>query len=133
MDHRIPTGDAKPIKMADRSRTPHQHEIIDKFIADGFAEGIIEPAHGPSWASALHVVRKKDNTYRPCVDYRRVNDVTIKDVYPLVRIGDCHHFLQGANFFTTLDLKSGYWQLRVAPEDRDKTTFTSRSGLYRFW
>lgn len=93
------------------------------------------PLHGSTMSSqdsALHLVQKKDGSYRPCVDYRRLNDVTIRDAYPLVRIDDCLQFLQGSRYFTTIDLKSGYWQLRVAEEDRDKTTFTSRHGLYRF-
>uniref|UniRef100_H3G554 Reverse transcriptase domain-containing protein n=1 Tax=Phytophthora ramorum TaxID=164328 RepID=H3G554_PHYRM len=69
---------------------------------------------------------------RFCVDYRALNSVTKKDVYPLPRIDETLEALGGAQLFTTLDLRSGYWQISVAPEDRDKTAFTTKQGLYRF-
>uniref|UniRef100_H3G5E8 Reverse transcriptase domain-containing protein n=1 Tax=Phytophthora ramorum TaxID=164328 RepID=H3G5E8_PHYRM len=69
---------------------------------------------------------------RFCVDYRALNKVTKKDVYPLPRIDETLEALGGARLFTTLDLRSGYWQISVAPGDRDKTAFTTKRGLYRF-
>ncbi len=95
-------------------------------------KGVIEPCDGP-WASPIVLVGKKDGTTRFCVDFRRLNDVTRKDAYPLPRIEDNLDTLQGAKYYSTLDLLSGFWQVDVAPEDRDKTAFcVGGGGLYRF-
>ncbi len=66
------------------------------------------------------------------MDYRRLNDVTKKDAYPLPRIDDCLDCLSGARYFSTLDLQSGYWQLEVEEDDKPKTAFITRSGLYEY-
>ena len=78
------------------------------------------------------LVRKKDNTLRFCVDYRKVNELTKKDVYPLPRVDDNLENLSGSRWFSTLDLLSGYWQVEVAECDRDKTAFVMKEGLYEF-
>src|SRR5437867_9987142 len=93
--------------------------------------GIIEPAASP-WASNLVVVTKKDGSLRLCVDFRGVNNVTRKDSYPLPRIADCLDALGSANYFSTFDLRSGYFQIAMEEDDRDKTAFLTRRGSYRF-
>ncbi|GFW44473.1 retrovirus-related Pol polyprotein from transposon 412 [Trichonephila clavipes] len=80
---------------------------------------IIEPSSSP-WASPIVLVRKKDGSTRFCVDYRKFSDVTKKDSYPLPRIDDTLDTLSGHKWFSTLDLKSGYWQVEIHPEDREK-------------
>ena len=77
-------------------------------------------------------VRKKDGTVRPCVDYRKLNEVTRKDAYPLPRIDDCLDSMSGAKLFSTIDLQSGYWQIGVRECDRPKTAVVTRSGLYEY-
>ncbi|CAK1599009.1 unnamed protein product [Parnassius mnemosyne] len=79
-------------------------------------DGVIEPSSSP-WCSP---VKKKDGSMRFCVDYRRLNDVTRKDSYPLPRIDDTLDMLTGVKWFSTLDLKSGYWQVEIDPKDKEK-------------
>ena len=76
------------------------------------------------------MVTKKDGSKRFCVDYRKLNDVTTKDAYPLPRIDDSLDQLSGAEWFSCLDLNSGYWQVEVEESDRPKTAFVSRQGLF---
>ena len=94
-------------------------------------EGVIEPSNSP-WASPIVLVKKKDGSTRFYVDYRKLNSVTRKDSYPLPRIDDTLEALSGATWFSTLDLKSGYWQVEVHPSDRDKTAFSTGKGLWQF-
>ena len=78
------------------------------------------------------LVTKKDGSLRLSVDYRRVNDLTLKDSYPLPRINDSIDALRGSKWFSTLDLASGYWQDPMNPKDIDKTAFTTPFGLFQF-
>ena len=92
----------------------------------------IRPSTSP-WASPVVMVKKKDGTMRFCADFRKMNDATIKDAHPLPRIDDTLESLHGAQYFTTLDLKSGYWQVPIKEEDKEKTVFRTSSGqLYEF-
>ena len=93
--------------------------------------GVIEPTL-TEWASPMFFVPKKDGTMQFCVDYRKLNAVTVRDSYPLLRMDECIDSLGDATVFTTLDCNNGYWQVEIAEKDRDKTTFASHSGLHRF-
>ncbi|GBL81222.1 Transposon Ty3-I Gag-Pol polyprotein [Araneus ventricosus] len=93
--------------------------------------GIIEESSGPS-ASPIVLVKKKDGSTRFCVDYRKLNEIMIKDNYPLPRIDDTLDALNGSQWFSTLDLESGYWQVEIQPEDKEKTAFTTGQGLWQF-
>ena len=84
------------------------------------------------WASPSVLVRKRDGSVRWCIDLRKLNDVTVKDCYPLPLLQDCIDALEGCRYFTTLDMASGYYQLEVAEEDRDKAAFVTKYGLFSF-
>lgn len=93
--------------------------------------GVIVPSNS-AWASPVVLVGKKDGTKRFCVDYRALNGVTQKDLYPLPRTEELLDELGKAQWFSKLDLKSGYWHIVVDPVDRSKTAFITRDGLYEF-
>jgi len=93
--------------------------------------GEIEPSSA-EWAFSVVLVPKSDGMMPFCVDYRRLNEGTVRDVYLLPRMDDCINFLGDAKVFSTLDFYSGYWQIPVADEDRDKTTFVCHEGAYRY-
>ncbi|GBL63149.1 Retrovirus-related Pol polyprotein from transposon 297, partial [Araneus ventricosus] len=129
--HRINTGDHPPIKQYPRRLPLARKEEAEHLVQEMVDNGIIEESSGP-WASPIVLVKKKDGSTRFCVDYRKLNEITKKDSYPLPRIDDTLDALNGSQWFTTLDLKSGYWQVEVRTEDREKTAFTTGQGLWQF-
>ena len=92
--------------------------------------GAIEPATS-EWASPVVSVPKKDGSLMFCIEYRRLNAKTVPDAYLLPHMDDCLDSLGDAAVFTTLDCNSGYWQVPIAPEDMDKTIFTTHLGTFR--
>ena len=94
-------------------------------------KGVIEQSTSP-WASPIVLVQKKDGTIRFCVDYRKLNNVTCKDAYPLPRVDDTLDTLFGSQWFSTIDLVSGYWQVEIEEPDRPKTAFCATEGLFQF-
>jgi len=92
---------------------------------------VIEPSDS-AYASPVVVVPKPDGTWRFCVDYRKVNAKMIKQAYPLPRPDEAFAAMTGAQYFSTIDMASGYWQIEMDPEDKHKTAFTSHRGLYQF-
>jgi hypothetical protein len=93
--------------------------------------GYIRLSSSP-WGALILFVQKKDGSQRMCVDYRSLNDVTIKNKYPLPRIDDLFDQMRGARVFFKIDLRSGYHQMKIRPSNIPKTTFYTRYGLYKF-
>jgi hypothetical protein len=116
----------QPYRMA-----PVEHEEVKKTIDELLAKGYIRCNFSP-WAFPVLLVEKKDGAKRMCVDYRDLNAVTIKNKHPLPRIEDLFDQLQGACVFSKIDLRSGYHQLKIRPEDIPKTAFTCKYGLYEY-
>ncbi|GJY49451.1 putative reverse transcriptase domain-containing protein [Tanacetum coccineum] len=96
-----------------------------------FEKGFIRPSSSP-WGALVLFVKKKDGTFRMCIDYRELNKLTIKNRYPLPRIDDLFDQLQGSSVYSKINLRSGYHQLRVREEDIPKTAFKTRYGHYEF-
>ncbi len=131
IQHTISTGNARPIRQPPR-RPPKAFEGEEEIIIQKQLEAGIITESTSAWASPMVFVRKKDGSTRSCIDYRRLNSVTEFCAYPIPRVDDCLDCLHGAKIFSTLDLQSGYWQIEVKEEDRPKTAFVTRSGLYQY-
>ena len=161
--HYIDTCGSAPICQPPR-RVPRQFEAEEeKYLQEQLQTGVIVPSSS-AWASPVVLVRKKsdntvrwcidyrrlnevtvkdaypipridmksDNTVRWCIDYRRLNEVTVKDAYPIPRIDMSIDCLGSAQFFSTLDLQAGYWQLMLEETSRPKTAFITKYGLYEY-
>jgi hypothetical protein len=123
-------GTAPISKRAYRVPEPELVEL-KKQIDEMLEKGYIRPSTSP-WAAPLLFVEKKDGTKRMCIDYRALNEVTVKNKYPLPRIVDLFDQLRGASVFSKIDLRLGYHQLRIRPAVILKTTFITKYGLYEF-
>ncbi|CAI5678540.1 unnamed protein product [Oreochromis niloticus] len=131
VQHTIDTGAAAPIRLRPHRLPLAKRQAAEELIKEMAANGVIEPSDSP-WAAPVVMVRKKTGGWRPCVDYRRLNAVTRKDSYPLPRIDDALDYIAGSSWFSSLDLRSGYWQVELAAEARPKTAFTIGQGLWQF-
>ena len=129
--HHIDTGDSQPIHQLPRRVSPARRQEVRQLLNEMLKNDIIQPSNSP-WSSPIILVRKRDGSTRFCVDYRKVNSVTRKDAYPLPRVDDILDTLGDSKWFSTLDLKSGYWQVEVDSSSREKTAFTTSEGLYEF-
>lgn len=129
IEHSIDTRDAKPIKQHMR-RTPacfvNEEEAHLKKMMDA---GVIQESVS-EWASSPVLIRKRDGSVRWCIDYRALNEVTVKDTFPLPLVEDCLDTLAGNVWFSKLDANSAYWQVKVKEEDRQKTAFLTKFGLF---
>ena len=111
--------------------SPRELEEVKRQVAELLAKGLIEPSQSP-FASPVLFVQKKDGTLRMCIDYRALNRITVRNQWPLPRIDVLLDSLHSATILSTLDLASGYHQIRISEEDRPKTAFRTPMGLYQF-
>ncbi|GBC25874.2 retroviral-like aspartic protease 1 [Rhizophagus irregularis DAOM 181602=DAOM 197198] len=130
-EHIIITEEVPPIKKRAYRTAPKENEFIESEINDMLEQGLIESSTS-HWSFPVVVVKKKNGKLRFCVNYKPLNDITKKDNYPLPRIDELLDSLQDAQWFTTLDLALGYWQIKVRAEDQEKTAFITKFGTYEF-
>ena len=121
----------RPVKQKPYQAAHIHREFIDKEISALLQQDLIRHSKSP-WASSIVVLDKKDGTYRLCIDYRKLNAVTIKDTYPLPRIQEVLDGLAGSSFFSTFDMASGYWQVEMAEAAKEKTAFCAPAGLFEW-
>ena len=131
LHHSINTGNSPPVRQPVRRIPPSRREEVKGLLNQMLEREIIEPSSSP-WASPVVLVQKKDGSTRFCIDYRKLNQVTRKDAYPLPRIDMTLDTLHGSKWFTTLDLLSGYWQVEMKAADKEKTAFCTTEGLFQF-
>ncbi|GFX55586.1 retrovirus-related Pol polyprotein from transposon 17.6 [Trichonephila clavipes] len=110
---------------------PSKKEILKREIDRFIAEGIIEECESP-YAFTVSLIPKPNGTFRLCIDYRKLNEITVADTYPLPRMDDLLHQARLTPFMSTLDLRAGYHQIKVHVEDQDKTAFVCPFGTYRY-
>jgi hypothetical protein len=110
ISHRIPTGDHPPIRETLRQHPTAYLEQIDAQVDQMLKQGVIEPCTSP-WAANIVLVRQKLGGIRCAIDYRKLNSISSHDSYPLPRIQSCLNALQGNSWYSTVDLRSGFWQV----------------------
>ena len=122
---------AAPIAKAPYRLVPPEMQELSSQLQELLGKGFIRPSSSP-WGAPILFVKKKDGSHRMCIDYRELNKLTVKNRYPLPRIDDLFYQLQGASWFSKIDLRSGYHQMRVRDGDIQKTSFRTRYGHYEF-
>lgn len=131
IEHFINTGTHTPISCAPYRLSPAMKDKLKIEIAEMLKKGIIEEGESP-WAFPVVLIPKKTGEVRVCVDYRKLNAITITDKYPLPRMDDLLHAAKATSYMSTIDLKSGYWQIKMSEKDKNKTAFTTPFGIYIF-
>ncbi|GFV63426.1 retrovirus-related Pol polyprotein from transposon 297 [Trichonephila clavipes] len=131
LEHHINTGNSPPISVPPYRMSPVKKEISRKEIEDLLEKDIIEECESPYGAPVV-LIPKPNNEFRLCIDYRKLNEVTVSATYPLPRMDDLPQEAKHTTYISTIDLKSGYHQVNVNPADRDKTAFVCPFGTYRF-
>ncbi|GKA53233.1 putative reverse transcriptase domain-containing protein [Tanacetum coccineum] len=122
---------AAPVARAPYRLAPSEMKELSEQLKELSNKGFIRPSSSP-WGAPVLFVKKKDGSFRMCIDYRELNKLTVKNRYPLPRIDDLFDQLQGSSVYSKIDLRSGYHQLRVREEDIPKTAFRTRYGHYEF-
>ncbi|CAF4077516.1 unnamed protein product [Adineta steineri] len=122
---------SQPCNLPPYRIAPARRQIVEQNLREMLQDNVIVPSKSP-WASPVVLAPKKDGTLRFCVDYRKLNAMTVRDAYPIPRIDDTLDSLQEAKFISTLDLRTGYWQVEMDERSREKTAFITQKGLFEF-
>ena len=130
VEHRIRMNDTRPFQERSRRLAPGDLDDLRRHLQDLLAAGIIKESRSP-FASPIVVARKKSGKIRMCIDYRTLNARTVPDQYTVPRINDALDSLNGSRWFTVIDLRSGYYQIKMANEDKEKTAFICPLGFFQ--
>ncbi|KAL1138339.1 hypothetical protein AAG570_008403 [Ranatra chinensis] len=132
VQHVVDTGDSKPIKQRYYPVSPVLERAMHAEMDEMLLAGVVEPSKS-AWSSPVVMIRKKDGSYRFCVDYRKVNAVTRRDAYPVHYVNHILDRPRNARYFSSLDAKSAYWQVPLSEESKERTAFTvPGTGLFQF-
>ncbi len=131
MPHTIQTSSDKPIFIPRYRRSNYENDLITTEVKLKLDANIIKPSNSP-YSSSVVLFPKPDGSKRVCIDYRKLNAITVPDHFPMPRFQDNLDSLSGSVFFTTLDLFSGYFQTFFEPASIQKTAFTTSNGHYEF-
>ena len=130
--HNIKLSDETTFKEPHRRIPPALFQEVREHLTEMIEAGTIRPSNTP-YSSNVVIVRKKDDTIRFCIEFRKLNNKTVKDAYAIPRVEDTLHLFAGAKYFTKLDLRSGYWQVEINEKDKHKTAFqVGTLGFYEF-
>ena len=127
----IDTGDAPPLKQAARRLPFSVHQEVARQLKEMQRDRVIEPSNFP-WASHVVLVRKRNGSHRFCVDYRGLNTLTKADTFPLPRVDELLDQLGKSKYFSTIDLATGFWQIKMHSDSREETAFVTTQGLFHF-
>ena len=130
-EHKILLTDSNPVRAKTYPVPYSLRETVKEELADMVKLGVIEPSDSP-YSSPLLMLKKKDGTNRPVVDYRNLNRVTVFDAEPMPNADDIFARLAGSRFYSKMDFSKGYWQIPMSDSDRSKTAFSTPVGLYQF-
>ncbi len=130
-EHKIDLTDPEPFKEKQRPVPPGMYQELKNHISELLTAGVIEESHGP-WSSNIVLVRKRDNSLRLCIDYRRLNKNSKIDCYNIARIEPLLDSLRGAKYFASLDMFSGYYQVKIADEHKERTAFSTPCGFFQY-
>ena len=131
VQHTIDTRDHSPIRLRPYRKSDKQRDVINEHVQDMLDRGIIQELTSP-WAFPVVMVKKKDGSDQFWVDYRKLNSITVLDSFPLPRVDDTIDILHGAQYFSTMDLMSSYWQVTLTDTAREKSAFITYGGLWEF-
>jgi hypothetical protein len=130
--HKISIADnQQPIKQPMYRIPVHKKDEVQRQVDNMLNQGVIRPSSSP-WSSPIVLAKKKNGDWRFCIDFRKINELTKKDVYPLPRIDELLDVLRGSKYFSTLDLASGYWQIPLNEKSKEITAFRTPNGHYEF-
>ena len=131
-DHKITLKEGtSPINVRPYRYSALQKDVIEQTIKEMLRAGVVRPSQGP-YSSPIVLVKKKDMSWRLCVDYRQLNKHTILDKFPIPVVEELLDELHGDAYFSKINIRSGYWQVRMHPEDVHKTAFRTHEGHYEF-